>query len=328
MEYGFQFVNLAPARVRELARVVEGEGYDLIVFPDHLVIEGPERQYDPHTLAHDVISLATVVADATTRIRVGHLVLCNLFRHPAITAQSLVTLDHVSGGRLLAGLGTGWTETEFRMTGIPFPQIAERLAMLDESLACIHSLWTNERTNFEGKHYQLRDAILWPKPVQKPHPPVLIGGGGKGLLRIAAKYADYVNIIPPAGKLGKFSVDGLKRMNEEAFRERVDFVRAEAKRIGRDPQAIKISNVVLVFMMVDTEEAARQTVGAVAQMFNLSPEILASSPIALIGTPEQCRKELKRRADSWGVSQFIFGTLLGIDDRQIRRLREEVISRI
>ncbi|MGO9604620.1 MAG: LLM class flavin-dependent oxidoreductase [Candidatus Binataceae bacterium] len=328
MEYGLQFVNLEPARVRDLARVAEAEGYDLIVFPDHLVIEGPEQQYDPHTLAYDVVSLATVVADATTKIRVGHLVLCNLFRHPAITAQSLVTLDHVSGGRLLAGLGTGWTETEFRMTGIPFPPIAERLAMLDESLACIRSLWTNERTNFEGKHYQLRDAILWPKPVQKPHPPILLGGGGKGLLRIAAKYADYVNIIPPAGKLGKFSVDNLKRMNDEAFRERVDFVRAEAKRIGRDPQAIKVSNVVLVFMVVDTEEAAHQTVGAVSQMFNLSPEILASSPIALIGTPEQCRKELKRRAGSWGVSQFIFGTLLGIDDRQIRRLREEVISRI
>jgi probable F420-dependent oxidoreductase len=328
MEYGFQFSNLEPARVRDLARVAEDEGYDLIVFPDHIVIEGPEGQYDPHTLAYDVVSLATVVADSTTKIRVGHLVLCNSFRHPAITAQSLVTLDHVSNGRLVAGLGAGWTETEFRMTGIPFPPITERLAMLDESLACIHSLWANERTDFEGKYYQLRNAILWPKPVQKPHPPILLGGGGKGILRIAAKYADYVNIIPPVGKLGRMSADGLKRMNDDAFRERVDFARAEAKRIGRDPQAIKISNVMLVFMIVDTEEAARQTIGAVAQMFNLAPEVLASSPIVLIGTPKQCANELQRRAERWGISQFIFGTGVGIDEKQIHRLREEVISHI
>jgi len=123
MEYGFQFANLEPARVPDLARVTEAEGDDLIVFPDHIVVEGLEGQYDPHTLAYDVVSLATVVADSTTKIRVGHLVLCNQFRHPAITAQSLVTLDHVSNGRLIAGLGSGWTETEFRMTGIPFPPI-------------------------------------------------------------------------------------------------------------------------------------------------------------------------------------------------------------
>ena len=85
MEYGFQFSNLEPARVRDLARVAEGEGFDFICFPDHIVIEGPEGQYDPHSLAHDAVSLATLTADATTKIRVGHLVLCNSFRHPVIT---------------------------------------------------------------------------------------------------------------------------------------------------------------------------------------------------------------------------------------------------
>ena len=150
------------------------------------------------------------------------------------------------------------------MTGIPFPPISERLSMLDESLNCVRSLWTNERTNFEGKHYQFRDAILWPKPLQKPHPPILLGGGGNGLLRIAARYADYVNIIPEAGKLGKFSVENVKRMTDEAFRDRVSFVRAEARRAGRDPESIKISNVMLVFMIVDTPAAAAQTIAAVA----------------------------------------------------------------
>jgi probable F420-dependent oxidoreductase len=328
MEYGFQLFGMEPAKVRDLAQAAEGMGYDLIVFPDHLVLEGPERQYDPHAILYDSISVAAIVADATRKIRVGHLVLCNQFRHPAVTAQSLVTLDHISGGRLLAGLGAGWTETEFRMTGIPFPPISERLAMLDESLCCIRSLWTNERTNFEGKHYQFLDAILWPKPLQKPHPPILLGGGGNGLLRIAARYADYVNIIPDAGKLGKFSVENVKRLTDGAFRERVNFVRAEAKRAGREAQAIKVSNVMLVFMIVDTPAAAQRTIEAVAPGLNLSPETLRESPIAMIGTPEQCATELRRRVNSWGVSQFIFGSFLGMDEKQIRLLREEVIPRI
>jgi alkanesulfonate monooxygenase SsuD/methylene tetrahydromethanopterin reductase-like flavin-dependent oxidoreductase (luciferase family) len=82
----------------------------------------------------------------------------------------------VSNGRLIAGLGAGWTETEFRMTGISFPPVTQRPAMLDESLVCMRLLWANERTNFEGKYYHLHDAILWPKPVQQPHPPILLGG--------------------------------------------------------------------------------------------------------------------------------------------------------
>src|SRR5271165_2801712 len=230
MEFGIQLGGLEPAQYRAQAQTAEALGYDLIVFADHLVNEGPDRQLDVKSKAWDHIAMAAIVAESTKKIRVGHLVLCNLFRHPAITAQSLVTLDHISGGRLLAGLGTGWTETEFRMTGMPFPAIGERLAMLDESLTCIRSLWTNERTNFEGKHYQFRDAIMWPKPVQKPHPPILVGGGGNGLLRIASKFADYVDIIPDAGKPGKFSLDSVKRMTDAAFRERVSFVRAEAQR--------------------------------------------------------------------------------------------------
>ena len=117
-------------------------------------------------------------------------------------------------------------------------------------------------------------------------------------------------------------------MNDEAFRARVDYVRAEAKRLGRDSDAIKISNLMLVFTLVDTEETARQTLGAVAQMFNVSPEVLAASPIAFIGTPKQCVVELQRRAERWGVSQFIFGTFMGVDEKLISRLREEVISKI
>ncbi|MGO9453188.1 MAG: LLM class flavin-dependent oxidoreductase [Candidatus Binataceae bacterium] len=328
MEFGLQLSNMEPERFRAISQAAEGVGFDLIVFPDHIVMEGPERQYDPHTLAYDPIVIAATVADATKKIKIGHLVLCNLFRHPAITAQSLVTLDHLSNGRLVAGLGTGWTETEFQMTGIPFPPITQRLKMLDEALACIISLWANERSNFAGEFYQLRDAILWPKPIQKPRPPIIVGGGGKGLLRIAAKYADYINIIPDAGKPGKISLDNVKRMTDESFRGKLAFVRDEAKRFGRNPNAIAASNFIFTLMITDSPEATRKTAEMMAAGFGLDSAGMLQSPLSLIGTPDECIVELKRRAKEWGISQFIFSTMMGIDEKQVRRLHEEVLAHV
>ena len=131
MEFGLFVAQVDFATVRETARLAEELGYHLVVFPDHFVHEAPGGTYDPHALAHDAMLLAAAAAQATRTIRIGHLVLCNLFRHPAVTAQVLMSLDHLSGGRLVAGLGAGWMETEFRMTGIGFPDIATRLRMLD-----------------------------------------------------------------------------------------------------------------------------------------------------------------------------------------------------
>ena len=128
--------------------------------------------------------------------------------------------------------------------------------------------------------------------------------------------------------VGKLSVDRLREMNDEAFRERVKFLRAEAKRLGRDPDAIKISNVMLVFMVVDTAAAARQAIEGMCAAYNIDPEVLLASPVVMIGTPEQCATELKRRAKNWGVSQFVFSSLLGMDEKQIRRVREEIIPQI
>ncbi len=209
------------------------------------MLEGPERQYDPHDLAWDMMSMAAMVAGATKKIRVGHLVLCNLFRHPAITAQSLMTLDHLSNGRLLAGLGSGWTETEFRMTGIPFPPIAERLRMLDEALTCIKSLWTKEQSNFDGEFYHLKDAILWPKPIQKPCPPIIVGGGGKGS---AAHRGEARRLRQPESRRRQARTH-LARTGEAAHRRVVSgenpfHSRRSQKRVGRDPNAIRISSFI------------------------------------------------------------------------------------
>ena len=326
MEYGLQIAGMEPQQFRDVAQAAEGLGYDLLLFPDHLISEGPEQQLEPNALNHDHVAMAAVVAEATRKIRVGHLVLCNLFRHPSITAQSLMTLDHISRGRLVAGLGTGWMETEFKMSGIPFPPIAERLRMLDEALTVMRSLWTKERTTFEGEFYRLHDAILSPKPIQKPHPPILLGGSGKGLLRIAAKHADVLNIIQDAGRPGKIALADLRKMTDAAFAEKTQFVRDEAKRLGRGADAVRFSNVMFIVMLTDTPAAAKQACEGMSAAFGVPADALPSMPIAMIGTPEQCVAEIRRRAKAWGVSQFIFSGGLGIE--QIRRIKEQVIAKV
>jgi probable F420-dependent oxidoreductase len=328
LEFGFQLANMEPSRMRDLAQAAEALDYDFIVFPDHLVLEGPERQQDPHALAWDMVSVAAWLAGATKKIRLVHMVLCNLFRHPAITAQSLTTIDHLSNGRLLAGLGSGWTQTEFEMTGIPFPPIAERLRMLDEALTVIKSLWANEQTTFDGEFYHLKDAILWPKPLQKPRPPIIVGGGGKGLLRIAARHADIVNFVPDAGKQGHISIAQLKQMNDVGYQEKVRFVHEEAARHGRNPDTIRISSFLFAFNLTDSPAAARQMAEGMAPMFQMSPDAVLTSPMVLIGTPDDCVMELKRRVQNWGVTQFMFSSLGAVDEKMVRRLKDEVIAHV
>ncbi len=325
MEFGLFLMNVDFEGVRESARTAEELGYHLVVFPDHFVHQAPGGGYDPHSLAHDAILLAAAAAQATRTIRIGHVVLCNLFRHPAVTAQALMSLDHLSGGRLLAGLGAGWTETEFQMTGIGFPEIGTRLRMLDESLTCIRSLWTRERTTFEGEFYRLKDAILWPKPFQQPHPPIIIGGSGRGALRLMAKHADVANIAVDTGKPAKLTIEGMGKITDAAFRDRANFVRAEAARLGRDSKAITISNAIFSVMLADSPAAAETSAREIGQTFGIPAHEAPRSALFLIGTPQQCIEELNRRAAEWGVGQFLFAAG---NAETTRRLANEVLRHV
>lgn len=297
---GLEDVN----QLHDTAQMVEELGYDVIYFPDHLVLEGPERQRMGGN-AFDSMAMAIIAAQATSRVRIGHLVLCNLFRHPAMTAQSLATLDHVSQGRALTGIGSGWTETEFQMTGIPFPPIGERLRMLDESLTCIRGLWGDGPFSHEGEFFRFEEADLLPKSVQKPHPPIVLGGGGKGLLRIAARHADVLNIIAEVGRQGYISMKGASDLDADAFRAKIDFVRAEAVRVGRDPKAIEISNFAFMMMLADSPEASQQMRDGLAAGLNVSPDDVSRAAMALVGTSEEMVTELRRRESAWDVSEVV-----------------------
>ncbi len=227
----------------------------------------------------------------------------------------------IGGGRLIAGIGTGWTEQEFTMSGIPFPDMKARGEMLDEALTIIRSLWTDEVTNFSGKHYQLRDAVLWPKPIQKPYPPIMVGGGGRPIVRIAAKHADISNITWELGRAGKFDTRYLTEFNEARFKERIDYMAEQCERNGRPRNAVAVSNLIGSCVVTDSEAASFKTVDGVARALGFSAEQVRHCPMLLIGTPEACIEELRKRVKAFGVSQFIVTTK---SEKTVRALGEKV----
>ncbi|MBM3940024.1 MAG: LLM class F420-dependent oxidoreductase, partial [SAR202 cluster bacterium] len=203
--------------LRERARYVDQHGYKYFLLNDHLwqigVIGPPE---EPFLEAY--ITLAAV-AEATKRIGIGTLVTCTSYRNPALLAKMIATLDVVSGGRALLGIGAGWFVEEYKGYGYPFPSDGVRLQQLREAVQLAKRMWTEDEATYEGKHFSVRDAILAPKPLQKPHPRVLIGGQGpKVTMRIAAEEADAVNATGhPDGFKAMFAA--LKRHCEDIGRD-------------------------------------------------------------------------------------------------------------
>ena len=177
------------AQIRERADACESLGFHSIWFFDHLY--GPEL---PDLPAFEGWTLATAVLAQTERLRVGHLVLSATFRHPALLAKMATTLDVISGGRLELGLGAGWNEEECDAYGIPLPPLKERFDRFDEGLEAIVGLLSNETTTLTGRYVRLTEARCEPKPVQRPHPPITIGGSGPNrTLRAVARWAQQWN---------------------------------------------------------------------------------------------------------------------------------------
>jgi len=175
--------------LRTTWRIAEEAGFDHVWDFDHLASIG---QGGPDRPIYEGWTLQAAMAEATKRVRFGCLVTGNTYRHPVVLAKMAVTVDHLSGGRLEFGIGAAWAEIEHSMYGIE--GLDHRVGLLSESLQIIKSLWTEERTSFEGRYYRLKDAIANPKPIQRPYPPIWVGASGQTTLRLVARHADVWNI--------------------------------------------------------------------------------------------------------------------------------------
>jgi F420-dependent oxidoreductase-like protein len=212
--------NLPYNTTVERWKIFEELGYDSAWVCDHFI--QPSRPDGPY---FEGWTLLAALAARTSRIRLGVLVSCNTFRHPALLAKEAVTVDHISGGRLELGLGAGWYVPEHEKFGIDFPPPAELVARFREAVEIVDSLCRNDLTTYHGEHYHLTDAPGRPGPVQKPRPPFTLGGHGPKMLRIIARYADAWNSFG----------------TPEQMRERNALLDASCRAIGRDPVTLRRS---------------------------------------------------------------------------------------
>ncbi|HSL33319.1 MAG TPA: LLM class flavin-dependent oxidoreductase, partial [Candidatus Limnocylindrales bacterium] len=211
-------------------RLAEELGYDHAMLIDHLVdTDGP-----PSAPIHEAWTTIAALATLTSRIRLGVLVTSNTFRHPSVLAKQAVTVDHISGGRLILGLGAGWHEDEHRRYGIELPPPGERIDRFEEAVELISSLMANERTTFAGRHYRLDDAPLEPRPVQRPRIPILIAAHRPRMIGIAARFADQWDTFP---EVAGTATEGV----QEGIAARVERFEAAARAAGRDPAKIRRS---------------------------------------------------------------------------------------
>jgi F420-dependent oxidoreductase-like protein len=217
--------------VRDIARHAETTGWDGLWLADHFM---PDAEDTSAPWPEAWTTLAGLAA-SVPRIRLGTLVTGNTYRHPAVLAKMAATVDHISGGRAVLGLGAGWQENEHRQYGIHFATVPERLARLEEACQVIKGLYTEKSTSFEGKYYQLDAASLEPKPVQSPLPLLIGGGGEKVTLRITARYADEWNVWGDV----------------ETLRHKMKILDGHCAAAKRDPAAIQRSAVALLFLSDD-----------------------------------------------------------------------------
>lgn len=221
LTFGVQTIpNRSWTELAETWRRVEALGFDSVWLPDHLV-----PTFRPELPLMEAWTLLAGLATVTSRIRIGVLVSCNTFRHPALLAKEAVTVDHISRGRLELGIGTGWVEFEHQLFGIPYPNAPERVAMYGEAVRIVDALLRNDVTTFQGAHFQLQEAPVRPRPVQRPRPPLTLAAHRPRLLRLIAPFADRWN-----------SMGSVEEMRERGAR-----LDEACVAIGRDPRAIRRS---------------------------------------------------------------------------------------
>jgi len=275
----------------ELALECERLGYRTIWLADHLTRGG---------FRLECLSTLSALAPVTKKIRLGSLTLCNAWRNPSLLAKIAATVDVISGGRLEFGIGSGFLKEEFDAYGFPFPKLSVRTAQLDEALEIIEKLWMEEKPSYKGEYYQIREATCEPKPVQKPHPPITIGGGNERYtLPLVAKHADRWNLASSV----------------EEFKQKAKVLEHYCNKIGRDFEEIKKSNLFNITGVYQNEDETKRAWESIWKREGKRFYTIQSGFIpfmewlkqtedrSLMGTPEDCVARMEEYIEI-GVTSF------------------------
>ena len=296
-----------------LARACERLGFDALFRSDHyLSVDGHAERG-----SLDAWGTVTALSAITERLRFGTLVSPATFRHPSVLAKTVVTADHVSGGRVELGIGTGWLEEEHDAYGFPFPPIRERMAILSEQIEIIHRQWTEHTFDFAGEHYRLKGLDALPKPVQQPHPPLIVGGAaGPRSVALAARWADEYNTV---------------FVTPEVARERRRALDAACEAEGRAPATLRFS-LMNGFLIAPDRDALRVRAHRLAEWrghtdqanANIDNYIAAVAEPWIVGTTEEFVARL-REYEAAGVEAVMLQHNLFDDFETLELIGREVI---
>jgi probable F420-dependent oxidoreductase len=269
-----------------MARRVEDQGYSTLFMPDHF---GEQLAPVPALMA---------AADATTELRLGALVFDNDYKHPVVLAKEIATLDVLSSGRIEFGIGAGWMTTDYEQSGIPKDRDGVRIDRMLEALDVYRGAWSEGSFNFKGDHYTITDYDGLPKPVQRPFPPILIGGGGPRVLRIAAHHADIVGINPRLSA-GEVTAEAGQDARAEMVDTKIQWIKDAA---GDRFDDLELN--ILVFFATITDDA-RSLAEGLAGPFSVTPDEVLQVPYAWFGTVDEICEKLQAARDRWGISYFV-----------------------
>ena len=294
-----------------IAQACERLGFEGLFSSDHYL-----SVVQPDPGSNETWTLLGALAARTERLRLGAMVSPVTFRLPVVLAKAATTVDHVSGGRVDVGVGAGWWEEEHRTHGIPFPSVGERFEMLEEELEILHGLWSQDVFSFESRHFAIEECRFVPKPVQRPHPPIILGGkGGPRIARLVARWADEFNRVGGT---------------PEELREAFERVRDAVANAGREQSSVTTSLMTWVFVgRTDGEwkervERARRMDPAAGPFDAYLADV---SQDCIVGTLEQAIDRMNAYAQA-GVQRFVLNHGLFDDLDQIELLATEILPKV
>lgn len=312
MDYGLQIEPAYGFSYREVLGAVNkarAHGYSSAWVSDHFF----SSRNTPDKDCMDCWTLLAGLARDTDEITLGSLVTCVTHRNPALLAKMAATVDRMSGGRLVLGIGAGWNQEEHNAYGYEFPPPGERVERLREGIQVILSLWTEQISNFEGKHYSLKDAVSSPKPLQQPHLPLLIGGSRPRLLRTMARYADRINM--GSGQ------------TPESYAANLEKLKLACEEEGSDFDRIFPSHLMTFVIGRDSDELENAISHAAAMAGVSSTQFVENAGTTFIGTTDGAADAIRQYQDA-GVREMVTRFPFRDEARSIELMSKEVMQRV
>jgi probable F420-dependent oxidoreductase len=281
---------------RKQLRRMDSSGLTAITVSDHFLTGG-----------QDPLPAMAAIATATEHLRVMALVLANDYRHPVITHKAAATLDVISGGRLDLGLGAGFLAEEYHAAGMPYDPPADRVTRLEEAVDIVSALFTGGPVHYHGKHYTINGLPGRPAPVQDPHPPLVIGGGGRRILTLAGRRADIVGVHSNLRRGTAYDAGVIEDMQPQNMIRKIGWARDAAEVAGRDPDALDYLYITWTCRIVESRKDTDTAVRQVCARYGVDLDVGRRSAGLLVGTVDECVDQLQWRAEEFGLNYVDFG---------------------